>query len=100
MGLRHDKTQPFQLLQDAARIIRLPMTLSARFPLFLRNVEDLLHERGVDMSYATVRFWWHRFGAMFAFDIGKRRAEGMKSSHWRWHLDEVFMKIMVGRKYL
>ena len=30
-------------------------------PLSLRNVEDLLHERGVDVSYESVRFWWHRF---------------------------------------
>ena len=33
-----------------------------RFPLSLRNVEDLLHERGVDVSHETVRFWRNRFG--------------------------------------
>ena len=37
-----------------------------RFPLSLRNVEDLLHERGIDISHETVRFWWNRFGPMFA----------------------------------
>ena len=37
-----------------------------RFPLSLRNVEDLLHERGIDVSYETVRFRWNRFGPMFA----------------------------------
>jgi putative transposase len=57
-----------------------------RFPLSLRNVEDLLHERGVEISHETVRFWWHRFGPIFAAEIRKRRIEGMKSSHWRWHL--------------
>jgi putative transposase len=47
-----------------------------RFPLSLRNVEDLLHERGVDVSYEAVRYWGHRFEPMFAADIRKRRIEG------------------------
>ena len=74
--------------------------LYVRFPLSLRNVEDLLHERGVDVSHETVRFWWHRFGPMFAAEIKKRRIEGMKSSCWRWHVDEVFVKINGERHYL
>ena len=37
-----------------------------RFPLSLRNVEDLLHERGIDICHETVRYWRHRFGQMFA----------------------------------
>ena len=44
------------------------------FPLSLRNVEDLLHERGVDVSYEPIRYWWHRFGSQFASQIKKRRA--------------------------
>lgn len=36
--------------------------LYARFPQSLRNVEDLLLERGIDVSHETVRFWWNRFG--------------------------------------
>ena len=59
----------------------------------MRNVEDLLHERGVDVSYESVRHWWHRFDSQFASQIKKRRADGMQSSQWKWHLDEVFMKI-------
>jgi putative transposase len=55
--------------------------LCVRFPLSLRNVKDLLHERGVKISHETVRFWWHRFGPMFAAEIRKRRIEGMTSSH-------------------
>ena len=74
--------------------------LYVRFPLSLRNVEDLLHERGVDISHETVRYWWHRFGPMFASEIRKRRIEGMKSSRWRWHLDEIFVKINDERHYL
>lgn len=71
-----------------------------RFPLSLRSVEDLLHERGVEISHETVRFWWHRFGPLFAAEIRKRRIEGMKSSRWRWHLDEFFVKINGERHYL
>jgi len=67
--------------------------LYVRFPLSLRNVEDLLHERGIDVSPQAVRFWWHRFGLIFASEIQKRRIASMKSSGWRWHLDEVFVKI-------
>lgn len=63
------------------------------FPLSLRNVEDLLHERGIEISHETVRYWWNRFGPLFAAEIRKRRVSGMRSSHWRWHLDEVFVKI-------
>ena len=63
------------------------------FPLSLRNVEDLLLERGIEISHETVRFWWNRFGPLFAAEIRKRRVSGMRSSHWRWHLDEVFVKI-------
>ncbi len=74
--------------------------LYVRFPLSLRNVEDLLHERSIDVSHETVRFWWHRFGPLFAVEIRKRRIQGMKSSRWRWHLDEVFVKINGERHYL
>jgi len=71
-----------------------------RFPLSLRNVEDLLHERGIDICHETVRFWWQRFGPMFAAEIRKRRVAGMRSSRWRWHLDEMFVKINGERHYL
>ena len=68
--------------------------LYIRFPLSLRNVEDLLHERGIEISHETVRYWWNRFGPMFATEIRRKRVERMRgSNHWRWHLDEVFLKI-------
>jgi putative transposase len=63
-------------------------------------VEDLFHERGVDVSHEAVRYWWHRFGPMFASEIKKKRVSGMKSSQWRWHLDEMFVKINSERLYL
>lgn len=74
--------------------------LYVRFPLLLRNVEDLLHERGIDVSHEAVRYWWHRFGPMFASEIRRRRIEGMKSSRWRWHLDGMFVKINGEKHYL
>ena len=65
-----------------------------RFLLSLRNVEDLLFERGIDLCHETVRFWWNRFGTMFAGDIRRQRVSRMKGiTHWRWHLDEVYVKI-------
>ena len=91
---------PFKWFKTSPEIIRLAVMMYVRFPLSLRNVEDLLHERGVEISHETVRFWWHRFGPMFAAEIRKRRIEGMKSSHWRWHLDEIFVKINGERHYL
>ena len=91
---------PFRYFKTSPEIIRLAVMLYVRFPLSLRNVEDLLHERGIDVSHETVRFWWHRFGPMFAAEIRKRRIEGMRSSPWRWHLDEMFVKINGEMHYL
>lgn len=75
--------------------------LYVRFPLSLRNVEDLLHERGIDISHETVRYWWNRFGPLFANDIRKRRvAMRCGFQQWQWHLDEVFVKINGETHYL
>ena len=87
------KRDPFKYFKTSREIIRLAVMMYVRFPLSLRNVEDLLHERGIDVSHEAVRFWWHRFGPLFAAEIRKRRVEGMRSSRWRWHLDEIFVKI-------
>ena len=94
------KPNPFLRFRTHPEIIRLAVMLYVRFPLSLRNVEDLLHERGVDISHETVRYWWHRFGPMFAAEIRKRRIEGMRSSQWRWYLDEMFVKINGEMRYL
>jgi putative transposase len=72
-----------------------------RFPLSLRNVEDLLHERGIDVSYESVRFWWNRFWPMFASEIRKVRIQRIGAySNWQWHLDEVFVKINGENHYM
>jgi putative transposase len=57
-------------------------------------VEDFLHERVVDVSYEKIRFWWNRFGPMFASEIArKRRKQTLSHSNWQWHFDYVFVKI-------
>jgi putative transposase len=72
-----------------------------RFPLSLRNVEDLLHERGIDICHETVRYWWNRFGPIFAKEIRKKRLHPVPNhSNWQWHLDEVFVKINGETHYL
>jgi putative transposase len=87
------KRSPFKHFKTTHEIIRLAVMLYFRFPRSLRNVEDLLHEQGVDIDHETARFWWHQFGPMFASEIRKRWIEGMRTSLWQWHLDEVFVKI-------
>jgi len=95
------KRSPFRYFKTSPEIIRLAVMLYVRFPLSLRNVEDLLHERGIDVSHETVRYWWNRFGPLFAAEIRRRRADCMRSGmQWRWHLDEVFVKINGEMHYL
>jgi putative transposase len=92
---------PFRYFKTSPEIIRLAVMLYVRYPLSLRNVEDLLHERCIEVSHETVRFWWNRFGPMFAAEIRRKRVERMRSlPHWRWHLDEVFVKVNGKSHYL
>jgi putative transposase len=88
------KRSPFRYFKTRPEIIRLAVMMYVRFPLSLRNVEDLLHERGIDISHETVRFWWNRFRPLFAAEIRKKRVS-MKRAYlnWQWYLDEVFVKI-------
>ena len=95
------KRSPFRYFKTSPEVIRLAVMLYVRFPLSLRNVEDLLHERGIDLSHETIRYWWNRFGPLFASEIRKRRADRLKSCpNWRWHLDEVFVKVNGVRHYM
>jgi putative transposase len=65
-----------------------------RYPLSLRNVEDLLFERGIAICRETVRQWWNRFGPMFAGEIRRRRVQRTRAyTHWKWRFDEVYVKI-------
>lgn len=96
-----DKTNPFRYFNSAPEVIRLVVMMYIRFPLSLRNVEDLLFERGIDISHETVRHWWNRFGPMFAADIRRQRISRMRGyRQWRWHLDEVYVKLNGEMVYL
>ena len=66
---------PFRWFDSSPEVIRLFVMLYMRFPLSLRNVEDLAHERGIDICQETVRTWVDRFGPMFAAEIRRRRVE-------------------------
>src|SRR6195256_6394940 len=70
-------------------IIQHAIWLYIRFTLSFRDVEDLLAERGIMVSYETVRRWVNHFGPMVAADLRKRRPK----PHTTWHLDEVYLKI-------
>jgi putative transposase len=70
-------------------IIHQSIWLYLRFTLSFRDVEDLLAERGIAVSYETVRRWVNHFGPMIAADLRKRRPR----PHTTWHLDEVYLKI-------
>ena len=57
---------PFRWFDSSPEVIRTVVMMYVRFPLSLRQVEDLLAERGIDICHETVRLWWNRFGPMFA----------------------------------
>lgn len=91
---------PFRYFNSSPEVIRLAVMLYARYPLSLRQVEDMLFERGIDISHETVGFWLDRFGPMFAAEIRRRRVDRQSYSRWCWHLDEVFVRINGETHYL
>ena len=92
---------PFRWFDSSPEVIRLVVLMYVRFPLSLRNVEDLLFERGIDICHETVRLWVDRFGPMFASEVRRKRVEHMRQfTHWKWHLDEVYVKINGEMHYL
>ena len=79
-----------------AEIIQRAVWLCFRFPLSYRDVEDLLAERGVDVSYETIRRWALKFGQAYARKLRQSRPRPDD----RWHLYEVFSSINGKRMYL
>ncbi len=65
--------RPFCYFNSSPSAIRLAVMMYARFPLSLRNAEDLLAERGIDVCHGTVCYWWNRLGPMFVGDIRRQR---------------------------
>src|SRR5436305_955385 len=94
-------SDPFRYFNSSPEVIRLVVMMYVKYPLSLRNVEDLLFERGIDICHETVRHWWNRFGPMFAAEIKRKRASHLRQHRqWRWHLDEVYVKINGDMHYL
>ncbi len=79
-----------------AAVIQQAVWLYFRFPLSLRDVEDMLSQRGIDVSYETVRRWSFKFGLAYARKL--RRSHPRADT--RWHLDEVFVSINGKNIYL
>ncbi len=101
MPRRRKPPNPFKRFNSSPEIIRLVVMMYVRFPLSLRNVEDLLAERGIDICHETVRHWWNWFGLLFAADVQRQRVSRMRGfRQWKWHLDEVFVKINGETHYL
>jgi putative transposase len=84
----------FRYLNSSPEVIHLVVMMCVECPLSLRNVEDLLAERRIDVCHEPVRFWSNRFGPMFAAEIRRKRVDCMRAyAHWRWHLGKVFLRI-------
>ena len=69
MARKKKPRDPFRWFDSSPEVIRLVAMMYVRYPLSLRNVEDLLFERGIDICHETVRLWWNRLGPMFASEI-------------------------------
>ena len=73
-------------------VIRHAVWLYFRFTLSFRDVEELLAQRGIEVSYETVRCWTLKFGRLFAHNLRGSRPKPTG----RWHLDEMVVKIVGG----
>ena len=91
------KRSPFWHFKTSPEIIRLAVMMYIRFPLSLRNVEDLLHERGIDICHETVRFWWNRFGPMFAAEIRRRRVQRTRRAFRGLDIDPAYVDVALER---
>ncbi len=89
-------TSSYRGFRFPREIISHAVWLYHRFPLSFRDVEELLYERGVIVTYETIRQWCHKFGQAFANQLRRRRARPGD----KWHLDEVFLKINGKTHYL
>ena len=91
---------PLRYFNSSPDVIRLAVMMYIRQPLPLRQVEDVLIKSGIGICHEAVRFWWNRFGPIFAGEVRRRCVEGRNGPNWRWHLDEVFVRIKGERHYL
>jgi putative transposase len=90
------KTPSYQHHRFPSEIISHAVWLYHRFSLSFREVEELLAEQGITVTYESVRQWWQKFGPAYARKLKKRhgRLDGT------WYLDEIFLPIQGERQYL
>ena len=101
MARKPKPANPLRWFDSSPEVIQLVVMLYVRFPLSLRNVEDLAFERGIDICHETVRTWVKRFGPMFAAKIRARRVQAMRQhTHLRSRLDEVYVRVQGEMRYL
>ena len=101
MARKKKPHDPFRWFDSSPEVIRQVVMWYIRYPLSLRQVEDMAFERGINICHETVRLWWNRFGPMFAGEIRRKRVQAMRQyTHWRWHLDEMYVKINGETHYL
>ena len=99
VALRIGHSRPMQSVSYARHrfppvVIQHTVWLYLRFTLSYRDVEDLLAERGLDISYETIRRWVLKFGPLYARNLRRRRPR----PNDQWHLDE--MVVMIGGRCL
>ncbi len=88
-------TSPYHGFRFPAAVISCAVRWYHRFNLSLRDIAELLLERGVVVSYESVRNWCDRFGAVFACQVKAARPRPGTT----WHLDELFVKLR-GKPYV
>ena len=91
-----DRPNHYHRHRFPAEIISRAVWLYHRFALSFRDVEELLFERGIVVTYETVRAWVGKFGERFAAALRRRE----RRPGYTWHLDEVFVKIRGEQVYL
>ena len=87
---------PFRYFNSLPEVIRLAVMMYIRYPLSLHQVEDIPFERGIDICHETLRFWWNRFGPMFAGEIRRRRVDRRKAATmvvWRAWFDVTVSRV-------
>src|ERR1019366_4618985 len=95
---------PFRWFDSSPEVIRLVVMMYVRYPLSLRNVEDLLFERGIDICHESVRLWWNRFGPIFAGEIRRKRVQRMRAyqarpaQHLRCHAPLLELALWISRR--
>jgi len=96
VGSMTDRAVSYKRHRFPPEIVAHAVWLNFRFPLSLRLVEEMLLERGIVVSYETIRVWAVKFGAQYARRL-KRKAP---SRHDIWHLDEAVISIRGEKRYL